>query len=351
MKAFLPYPEISNHQVIIVDGKHPEKFTLSHWKGSGTPEKLKADTSAEIVLNAIEEDIPELNYPFVSATHFDIDGLVGVMALFEPEWALAHKELLIRIATLGDFRTFEPEKEIDRHALQLCCWINAVEKENFYRPFGEVDELQACVPKFEFFLKAFKNAVENTDHPLIQKAWKAEYRQVMNEVYTLATKGKVETRKELNLLLVEAPHPLHYYALFHQSHGCDLVLSLYSAQRYELEYKYTGWVEIQSYKQFPRIDLRPLAESLNRQENSEYHWQIDPITDTGPILRLEKEGLSKADRYANPTERPVYSSSIPANEFKDTVFSFLEEKLRQVKKKSNWSWQEMRKMNRQLEQI
>ncbi len=68
--------------------------------------------------------------PLVSATHFDIDGFVGVFALFYPELALSFKEELIAMARIGDFREFRPNNENDDYALKLCCWMNKVEKIN-----------------------------------------------------------------------------------------------------------------------------------------------------------------------------------------------------------------------------
>ena len=94
-----------------------------------------------------------------------------------------------------------------------------------------------------------------------------------------------------------------------------------------------------------RIDLKPLATKLNEIEKSEYTWQVDSISDTGPILRLEATKLSKVDRYANPAERNIYTSSISSNQFEKTILIHLKRIFNGVEPKKNWTWNEMRKLN------
>ena len=73
-------------------------ITLSHWRRSGTPADLMADTSTAIVFNYL--DRPDLHVPadVVSNNHFDEDGLVGIYALLEPEAAASRRDLLIDVA-------------------------------------------------------------------------------------------------------------------------------------------------------------------------------------------------------------------------------------------------------------
>ena len=91
-------------EVIVVDGLHPNNLVLSHWKGANKINEVAADTSGEIVLNAIEKQIDGIECPDISATHFDIDGFVGVFALFFPSQAMQYKEVLTAMARIGDFR-------------------------------------------------------------------------------------------------------------------------------------------------------------------------------------------------------------------------------------------------------
>ena len=74
---------------------------LSHWVPNRTPGKFKADTSTEICMNFVESR--ELDYDLVVNNHADVDGLLSVFTLLNPEAALAHRAILVSAAQMGDF--------------------------------------------------------------------------------------------------------------------------------------------------------------------------------------------------------------------------------------------------------
>lgn len=336
-KTFLPFHQIKHEEVVVVDGLHPQKLVLSHWKGANVHEEIAADSSGEIVLNAIEQKFSGIDTPYVSATHFDIDGFVGVFALFYPKLAMRYKASLAEMARIGDFREFDPRREGADLALKLCCWMNKVESDRFYRPFEDEDEIKACVPKFNYFLKIFPEVIQNIEQ--FAADWREEYQRVIADLKKLQNE---EEEKALGLKVRRAKEPIHYYALFSGTEGFDMVLSIYPDRRYELEYKYTSWIDLASRPSLPRIDLRPLAEQLNELESSNKIWQVDRITDTGPILRLESNALSKAERYAHPFEREIYSSTIKEDEFIELLLAFFQQGFKGIEPKRFWSWKEMR---------
>lgn len=340
MKTFVPFHKIGNQKATIVDGLHPQNLCFSHWKGANTMCEIAADTSGEIVLNALTANYSGIENQLVSATHFDIDGFVGVFALFYPELAFSYKEELIAMARIGDFREFRPDNEIDDYALRLCCWMNQVEKDKFYRPFENKDELENCVQKFDFFLQVFPGVLQNIDE--YKENWEAEYNLVLTGI---KFEKKASVFKNIGLIKKDVQQPSHYYALFSSTEGFDIVLTIYPNNGYELEYKYTTWIDLASRPNLPRVDLKPLAKYLNAIEVSEFVWQVDSISDTGPILRLESSGLTKADRYANPSERTIYSSSIDAVEFEKIVLSYFSDNYKNITPKKNWTWSEMRRLN------
>ena len=92
-------PAASSEPNVIVDGMANDRtlITLSHWRRSGTPADLMADTSTAIVFNYL--DRPDLHVPadVVSNNHFDEDGLVGIYALLEG--AASRRGLLIESPT------------------------------------------------------------------------------------------------------------------------------------------------------------------------------------------------------------------------------------------------------------
>ena len=351
-KKFVPFNELSLYpNVLVVDCFHPDGLVLSHWRGAPKIEEVHDDTSTGIVLNSLEQKLPELEqYTYVTNNHFDVDGFLGVWSLCNPSVALEHQQLLRKMALIGDFRELRLETEEDRLALQLVCWINYVEKERFYAPFASYEpgknEIRQCVSKYQFFLQQFEKALKNPED--YQHDWQQEYEQVLTGMEALQKPDShINLLKDIRLLIVQTPEPLHYYALFSQSTGADMVLSLYSQQRYELEYKYTTWVDC-TRKCFPRIDLQPLANQLNQKEDSPYLWYCDKITDTGPILRLTEEKLSKEQRFDHPLNRPLYSSSIAPDELIRIVQEYFRQAYKEVPLKSRWRWEEIRKINQHL---
>ncbi len=342
MMEFIPFHRIQNlnkDQVVIVDALHPDHLTLSHWKGANKYPKIAADTSAEITINAIQQGLIPEKAKYVSANHFDIDGFVGVFALLHPHLLPTHSELLIQMAEIGDFRHFNPNDETSEKALKLCLWVNAKEKELFYVPFGRRDEIRDCVPKFGYFLSHFYSVLENIESAT---DYLEEFYFIQEGFQKIKT---IRFLEDIKMQIVKASEPLPYYTLFSGSEQADLVLSIYDHQRYELEYKYTTWVDIVSRPVYPRIDLRPLAKELNAIEQSAYLWSVDQITDTGPILRLEKKGISKAERFADPNERDIYSSSIEEELFVEICTTYLNKKLKSIQAKNFWTWEETKAIN------
>ncbi|WP_439881844.1 DUF6687 family protein [Pontibacter sp. MBLB2868] len=351
-RKYLPFAEVKNQQAVVVDSTHPNGFMLSHWKGAPTPENVRDDTSAAIVLHALRQNLPEIDLPYVTANHFDIDGFIGVWALLNPEKALENEELLRQMALIGDFRELDLNHPLAGEALKLVCWINAKEQELFYRPF-EADEMEEketeqCTAKFKYFLREFDRALLNPDWE--KGAWEDEVASVLlgyRDMYKPTT--KLIRHPAIGLVIIETPHPVHYYALFSRTKGFDIVLSCYEHNRYELEYKYTTWVDIASRPTLPRIKLAPLADSLNELEKSGYHWTSNSITETGPLLRLQGDQLKRSEMYANPTEREIFSSSIPPEQFKQVVVAYFQNAYAGLEPRFHWSWKEVKELNKQLQ--
>ncbi|MDX5480722.1 MAG: hypothetical protein LPK07_03480 [Hymenobacteraceae bacterium] len=348
-RQFIPFSEIKQHKALVVDSTHANGFMLSHWKGAPTPAGIKDDTSAAIVLNALRQDLPELNLEYVTANHFDIDGFVGVWALLNPELALENEELLRQMAIIGDFRELDLNHPLAGEALKLVGWINARERELFYKPFAademEEKEVEQCEKKFAYFLREFTRVLKDPDWE--KGVWEDEVSSVLlgyRDVYKPDT--KVSRYPEIGLVVVETPHPVHYYALFSRTKGFDMVLSCYQNNRYELEYKYTTWVDIASRPTLPRINMAPLADRLNELETSGRRWTHDTITDTGPLLRLDGDRLTRTEAYDNPTEREIYTSSIPVAQLKDEVVQFYRQRYQHIAPRYHWSWKEVKELNK-----
>jgi hypothetical protein len=349
MLEFKPYQHLYGRYAVCVDGKYGHGLNLSHWRGVNNLKNLMADTSAGICINVIEKQPKLLQTEWVSANHFDIDALVSVFILLNPSFSLSHKDLLIRIAEIADFRHFSGS-ELDLLACKIIFTINSIEEKKFYRPFGyielKLEEADVCFNKFIYFLNIFKDIITNINQ--YEQEWKEEFVRLLADFELIKRQSTIDDFPYLGLRCVKAPKPLHYYALMQTSDAFDMILSIYDGNFYELELKYTSWVDIVSRPVFPRIQLLPLAEILNSYEKSNYQWQCDTIYDTGPILRLESEKSSKSDRYAHPYQRKFYSSSISTDKFREIVIQYFTKSFSKIKPKKFWTWFELRKLNDEI---
>ncbi len=352
-RHFVPFGQLRRQPTIVVDSTGlGAALTLAHWRGAATPLALRDDTSAGSCLLALRAPAtPGLAAQAVTANHFDIDGFVGLWALLNPELALAQEKLLRLVATLGDFREIDWQHPLADHALQLVCWLNAEEKARFYEPFGAPArrrrEDEASAEKFAWFLPRFAEILTNPEAG--RAAWQPEYDRVKQAVAVLAGSYTQRTDyPEIGLVVVRTPAPLPYYALFGPTAGFDWVLSLYDGQRYELECKYTTWIDLASRPTLPRLPLPALATRLNELETSSYRWAADPLTDTGPLLRLTGRRLSKAERYADPDGRPIYASTLAPGVVEAEVVAFLTKGYVGVQPKKYWTWAEVRAVSGEM---
>lgn len=105
---FVPYYDLVGPPNVIVDGLPTlgTVLTLSHWPGSGSPEDLRDDLSAQIVFRFLASRAPLSRVSAVSNGHFDKDGLVGILALLSADLALGYRDLLVDIASAGDFGVY-----------------------------------------------------------------------------------------------------------------------------------------------------------------------------------------------------------------------------------------------------
>ena len=346
-RYFVPFGQLRRQPTIVVDSTGlGAALTLAHWRGAATPAALRDDTSAGSCLRALRAPAtPGLAALAVTANHFDIDGFIGVWALLNPALALAHEPLLRLVATLGDFREVDWANPLADHALQLVCWLNAEEKTRFYEPFGAPArrrrEDEASAEKFAWFLPRFAEILQRPAAG--RAAWEPEYARVKQAEAMLQVPLTQRTEyPKIGLVVIRTPAPGPYYALFGPTAGFDWVLSLYDGQRYELEAKYTTWIDLESRPTLPRLPLPALAARLNELETSSYRWAADPLTDTGPLLRLAGRRLSKAERYADPDGRPIYASSLAASTVEAAVVAFLTSGYAGVEPRKYWTWAEVR---------
>jgi len=82
----------------------------------------------------------------------------------------------------------------------------------------------------------------------------------MTGLAAVESEGSVSRDASTGVAIVRAPRPLHYYSLFSQTIGADVIVSVYPGQHYEVEAKYTQYIRLHSRPVFPRLHMLPLAK-------------------------------------------------------------------------------------------
>src|SRR5437868_346798 len=134
MKA-LPYipfgADLRNRPHVFVDGLRAPTtvLELSHWPGNRTPSPLKDDVSTQSVLRLLHRPPAERERLLAGATavtcdHYDVDGLLSILCLTDPEFTLRHRDLVEATALCGDFDVYTGAP-----AVRACLALLAAERE------------------------------------------------------------------------------------------------------------------------------------------------------------------------------------------------------------------------------
>ena len=279
---FVPYDQLNDRPHIIVDGDPNEhtELTLSHLPKSGTPRSLKADTSAEIALNYITSGSNlARNVPVVSSNQFSPDGLVAALTLVNPERALQNRDLMINIASAGDFLRYR-----DPQALKTVFTITGFadpEVSPYYKELAgrSGDGQTAILYQMLIFglLDIFTHIEDYRD------LWEEEFDHVKrSEAAIQAHDVKLEEFPEIDLVVIESPEPLHPVATCSAT-DCLRVLTVHDG-RYWLKYRYESWVQLVSRRPMPRIDLDPFVTRLQVMETAPGTWAFNGIDTAAPNL-------------------------------------------------------------------
>lgn len=99
----------ASERTLYVDGSAGSGFRpdadleLSHWVPTRTPARWAADTSTEICLRFLADPPADADgFDLAVNNHVDVDGILSVFCLVHPEVALAHRDVLVGAAEVGD---------------------------------------------------------------------------------------------------------------------------------------------------------------------------------------------------------------------------------------------------------
>lgn len=263
---------------IMVDSSSVEAtaLELSHWPGNRTPPAYKADTSAEIVLRFLEHggDGPGV----VSNDHYDVDGLLSVWSLVEPERALERRDHVVDVATTGDFDRYTSDA-----AVRACLALLALEVADV-RGARSSEEVTA-----QLFTSMLPEVVACLDHPQrLEARYRTELRQIDRARDALAGgRVQVEEIDALDLAIVISDEDLHDYAVYAATDRTR-ILRMFGPV-FSLAYRYESFVEVQSRVVPPRVDLAGLTARLDAEEvYGTGTWHADLVSNAHP--RLQRYG-------------------------------------------------------------
>jgi len=290
----MPIDDLDGRPNIIVDG-YPTNgtvLTLSHWPDSGTPGPFSDDLSTQIVFNYLDGS-ERVDASLVSNNHFDQDGLCGIFTLLHPLEADQHRDLLIDVASAGDFATFH-----DRNAARIAIAIAAYEtneaspiaRELAGKPYGA--QTSAL---YRHLLGELPAMLQKPDQ--YRSFWEAEDARIDESEKAIASATVTVTERhdiDLATVIVPGDFPdandnewsggVHPMALHNETQRHRILIQ--RGNRYVLRYRYETWVKFTSRPVTPRVDLAPLAERLSEEEKAG-RWKFDGVDQITPSLHLE----------------------------------------------------------------
>jgi len=149
-------PRPRSARTIYCDGAHDAAFRpgidleLSHWVPNLTPARYKAGTSTAICLRFVADAAREGGFELALNNHVDIDGTLALFVLSNPDLALAHRNLLVQVAEMGDFQGWgEPPAQRLYQALALQLQDPALQ---------QADPLERCERAFVLVRAALEGA-------------------------------------------------------------------------------------------------------------------------------------------------------------------------------------------------
>ena len=294
---FRAYYELEGQPNIIVDGS-PHKdsvLVLSHWKGSGTPQEYIRDTSAEIVLDYIEKNELPLEANCVSNDHFDEDGLIGIFSVLNRDYALARKDALIDIAEAGDFRKF---KHYDS-AKVIFCISKLLEKQSKF-----ISEDIYSKPYPEYAAECYRKTLEILpsiveDINKYEKYWIDEFvflKQSEDRIKSGEVTISEMPENDLAVVtLLNERDSIHEMAINNQTNKTQIVMR--QGQKFSFMYRYETWVQYKSFAYPLRVNLSPLAQTLNKLETNGNVWEYQGSKSIVPYLLSSKASSLSFERF------------------------------------------------------
>ena len=281
---YAPYDSLRGSPHVVVDGAAQDGtvLTLSHWPNSATPDDLLADTSAEIVLRAMEEPSRFGEAEAVTNNHPDQDGLMGIWAVVDPDAARARADRVIGVATSGDFAVVLDDASRRAEAAITVLMGVAIDA-------GE-DSYAAVLPRV-------LDVLDHTDRYQdlwrpAEAAWDAGNAALADGTVTITE----DTALDLAVVTV-APEVAIPAGPVLCTATPMVRMFVDHGDACEYHDRYETWVKYVSRAVPARVDLQPLAAALTDDEPNGARWAYDGVAALGPSLHVVSgaSGLEPAE--------------------------------------------------------
>jgi len=292
---YVPYDDLDGAPNIIVDGPPTggTVLTLSHWRGSGSPEQLAADLSTQIAFNYLDRPEMHVDAEAVSNNHFDEDGLCGVYAVLHPDEARQHRDLLIDIASAGDFGTFRA-----RDAARICFALFAYgDPARSPLALPEPYEEQ-CAVLYATLLGLLPDLLAHPER--FDELWAEEDATFERDAARLASGAiSISEAPDVDLAIVASSDGFPHEFVVNNATQRLRVLEI-AGDRYRLRYRYETWVLFVSRPTMPRVPLEDLADDLSARD--EVPWSFPGIDRITPALQPDGPSVLPPDEVRAAVE-------------------------------------------------
>ncbi len=294
---YLGLDELGDQRHIVVDGapRPNSAMVLSHWPISPTPTTLWRDLSAEIAYAYLRDEASwDRSTDVVTNDHLDIDGLIGLYFLTDPERAIENAELLIEVARIGDFGVVRSSR-----AAEIAWTLEALMQDPDLAIVDLVDSAvtpgRAATVSYRALLAVLQRIIESPErYESLTSGPRLSFLVTMDDL--VSGKIRLEEHRESDLCVVDAskvssthnasntvegvPIGVDSYAL-HSSTSASRIL-VCQGRRFIYYDRYETWVRFVS-KQHPlRRDLGVFAQQLNRDDQVE--WTAGHPSTLVPVL-------------------------------------------------------------------
>lgn len=321
---YVPEPAAAARPNIVVDGSPNAGtvLTLTHWPGYPPPRGLEADLSAQMAFKLLgRPDLIPAGVTAVTNNHLDQDGLASIFTLTRPDLARQHEMLLVDLAAAGDFATYR-----DRWAARLSMIVSTYvdPQRSPLAPLpSDYPELAGLL--YGELLDRLPELLQHRDRD--RHLWVDEDAALSASI-TAIEDGSVAIREhpDVDLVCVDLPPNLdgwsgHRFAgnsfegihpmALHAVSDCFVVL-LTHGRHFRLNHRYETWVQYQSRRPRPRVDLAPLAEELTALEPGSVQWHADPVDALTPMMRPLGDGSDLASEIVETTVARHLRTAAPA---------------------------------------